>query len=274
MIIRYENSKGESIDLMEHGIRIYKANFHSYEWEPQGYERRFGVRLDDITKKPLELEMDIAFRGPNKKSDLNRFYAIAEYDVVNCKTGKLYWGDYYLNCMFTSSSTEPSEDFIGAVRTVGVYAPYPFWIREVKKHFFSKDAEPTVGFDSDYPYGYDYDYALSDGRQATIDNDEVSPSEFKITINGPVTYPSIRIGENVYELNVEVESGGYLVIDSALKIAEVTNRVGQKTNAFPYRNLDYYLFEKIASGYNEISCNGGYEWELIIYQTRSEPRWT
>lgn len=274
MRIEYINSNGEKISLMEHEVRVYKANFHSYSWEPVGYERRYGVRLDDLTKKPLELELQIAFKGENKKEELNNFYSITEYDVIHCKTGKLYWGDYYLNCLVIDSSTEPADEFSGAVRSVKVFAPYPFWIKEVRNRFFVKSevaATTSSGYDNEYDYPYDY--ANVETQQAEIVNEEHTKADFTIIITGPATYPSIKIGTNVYELNIDVHVGEYLTIDSATKTAEITGINGQKVNVFPFRNLDHYLFEQIEPGLNEIFWNGNYEWSLTLYQTRSEPKW-
>jgi len=125
----------------------------------------------------------------------------------------------------------------------------------------------------DFPYGYEYDFT------ADFDSDELLntsfvPVDFKMVIHGAVTNPSVFISGHEYNVDVVVEEGDYLTIDSQQKTIVLSKKDGTQVNCFNYRNRDSYVFEKIPSGKNEITSANDLNIDITLLDERSEPRWT
>lgn len=94
---------------------------------------RLGVKVKQFKKEPIEIKIVLKFKGTRDDivSNLNTFFDITEYDVLNQSEGKLYFNDWYLECYVIEDSTTPDDDY-GVEKEITVFAPYPFWIRESK----------------------------------------------------------------------------------------------------------------------------------------------
>jgi phage-related protein len=75
-------------------------------------------------------------------------------------------------------------------------------------------------------------------------------------------------------VNCTVGANEYLTIDSSAKKVFLTAQDGTITNMFNNRNRDSYVFEKIPTGQNVVSWNGGFGFDIILLEERSEPKWT
>lgn len=93
--LKYVNTQGQVIDFRQFNTQVYHAGFHAYTWTYEGTEQRFGSTIDRFGKSVLEYEMTVAVRGADKEDSLNEITEITEYDIVNNKQGRLWWGDYY-----------------------------------------------------------------------------------------------------------------------------------------------------------------------------------
>jgi hypothetical protein len=54
----------------------------------------------------------------------------------------------------------------------------------------------------------------------------------------------------------------------------VTRNDGTTVNHFNDRNKASYIFEKIPPGNNAITWPGGFGFDVILMEERSEPKWT
>ena len=100
------------------------------------------------------------------------------------------------------------------------------------------------------------------------------PANFRLIIYGYASNPTLHIGGHEYSVNVEVDDGEYLTIDSVAKTIFLTRNNGEKVNCFNLRNKDSYIFEKIPAGDNAItSPNDQIYFDITLLDERSEPKW-
>lgn len=273
--LKYINSQKETIDFRNFDTQIFKGSFHTYEWGREAVTQQYGEVIQKFTKEALKLEMSIASRGnaAAKGETLNGVTEITERDVIGSTPGKLWWGDYYLECFIISSTTEPSESFHGAEKSMTILAPYPFWIKEKERNFpvISEDGSDESFLN--YPYTYPYNYAGS-GSGATWYVDHYAPSDFKMIIYGPCTDPQITIDGQSRQVFDTVEKGEYIVIESKTNSITKYRTNGTTTNLFDYRNKEgTSIFEKIPSGNLTINRSGNFGFDLTLFLERSEPAW-
>ena len=274
MRLEYIGSAG-TIDLTQFETAIYKANFHAYEWGYSGTEQALGVTVDQFTKQPLTYEMTVAVRGSEsaKKEALNNILEITEQDVINMTPGKLYWNEHYLECYIIASETSPAEDFHGAERTMTIFAPYPFWIKEVSKEFYKVTVEEEEQDYLDYPYDYDYDYQLQSAGQSRWNVDHYAASEFVMTLFGYCQNPRVLIGDYPYQIFDTCEDGEYITIDSRNRTVTKTLNNGSTVNIFDLRAKDNSVFEKIPGGNLLVTWPGTFGITIKLFTERSEPKW-
>lgn len=270
--LKYLNSQGEIIDFRDFDTQILEGNFHTYEWTYDGISRQYGQDIERFRKDPLKYEIVVAARGDGKEENLNRITEIIEYDIQNKKSAKLWWGDYYLKCFIVSSATSPSEKFYGAEKTLGVLAPYPFWLREIHRTFPAVTVAISEEY-LDYPYDYSYDYAGS-GDNATWFIDHYADSNFEMIIYGPCIDPRITINGHPYYVYDTVEKGEYIKVNSEDNTVIKYRTNGTTKDLYDYRGkIEGRLFEKIPSGNLSIGRNGNFGFDLKLFLERSEPAW-
>ena len=273
--LKYVNSQGQAIDFRQFDTQIYQGNFHTYTWTYEGTAQRYGTTIDQFGKDVLEYEMVVAARGgqATKENNLNTITEITEYDVVNNTQGKLWWGDYYLPCNIISATTAPSESFFGAEKTLGVMAPYPFWIQEVTREFYAagKAPEPSQSEWLDYPYDYGHDYSPPGEGVESWYIDHYATSEFVMTIYGPCENPRILINGYPYEVFDTLEAGEYIVIDSREKTVIKYRSNGTTLNIFDLRAKEQSVFQPIPGGNLSVTWNASFGFGLTLFLERSEP---
>lgn len=274
--LKYVNSKGDVIDFREYSTQIYKGNFHSYEWGYDGTEQQLGSIVNRFTKESLKYEMVVAARGRKRtaENNLNLLTEITEYDVINKTPGKLWWGEYYLNCYVISGETEPSESFYGAERSMVIFAPYPLWIMETKKSFLKAlSGDGTGNGWLDYDYDYNYDYAPENGSGWQWYVDHFAASEFEMTIYGPATNPHININGHAYQVYDDVEAGEYIEINSRDNTVVKYRANGSTANLYDMRGKEESVFAPIPGGMNIFTWSGAFGFDVTLFLERSEPKW-
>ena len=274
--LKYVNTQGQVIDFRQFNTQVYHAGFHAYTWTYEGTEQRFGSTIDRFGKSVLEYEMTVAVRGADKEDSLNEITEITEYDIVNNKQGRLWWGDYYLDCNIISATTAPSEVFFGAERTLGILAPYPFWIREMTRQFYPEGSGGDKGTFLDYPFDYPFDYSAPVAGAEIWETGHYAPSEFQMTIFGPCENPRVLINNYPYEIYDTLESGEYLIIDSRANPMPTVTKYrtnGTTVNLFDNRAKAQTVFNPIPGGNLTVNWNATFGFNLTLYAERSEPAW-
>lgn len=147
--ITYTDSRGNIFDLMAHDVRWLSSaeGFHSYEWEPEVSERRFGDRLRAWKKDAKRLTLTFIFTGSDDERArmLNEFHDALEYDITVASPGTLTWEEYSIKGFGISSKTSPisrSEMFNATGNEITFYCPNPFWIKTLEyKEYAESDSQ-------------------------------------------------------------------------------------------------------------------------------------
>lgn len=272
MDIYYENSRGEKLLLLKPPYCLQTGTIFDYSW---GYSST-GTRLSGFEKEIEErtLLLSILNYGKDEYYDaVNHFSETTEYDVLNKKPGKLYVGGAYLQCyVITSTKTEWENDIALLDNELTLVTEYPFWISENSYQFFSYE-EIMSSDNKRYPGRYPYRYA-NGLSNAYIQNPHFADSNFLLRIYGPVANPQVTIGGTPYLVNIVLEEGERLEIDSrAETVVKIMNN-GTQESAFHNRQKGRAFFQKIPPGRQSVTWPGTFDWDLVIYEERSEPKWT
>jgi len=277
MRIYYKNSKNEILYLDQVPYKLLSKNsLFDYSWD---YVTK-GINLPRIakfSKNMVKKAMTLVISGDTPSicmDNLNTLLAHIDIDVINLTKGRLYVGDYYLNCYITGSTS--GDKYINTNKTtkdLTIVAERDGWIKETETYFGQATSEEYSGGGFDYPFDYPFDYGNSLTNQLLV-NDSYSPSEFEMIIYGSCTNPAVSIDETTYEITTELLTGEYLVINSIDKTVYRVRNNGQKDNLFDSRNRDFNIFEKIPIDSNIVTWDGGFTFSITLFAERSEPKWS
>lgn len=272
--IFYLNNAGERLDLLTPPYMLQTGDLFDYEWE---YNSRFtNINNSEITdfyksvqQKSLTLSI-LDYGTKNFYKAIDRFYEIVEYDVISKNPGKLYFGESYLKCYLIAPKKDNWESDVIVDYECKLVTAYPFWISETTYNFYSY--EVSSNNNKNYPGQYPYRYANGMTSNYII-NPHFADSNFDLVIYGPVVNPQVVIGETPYLVNIVLEAGEYLKIDSRAGTVKKVMSNGDIINAYHNRQKGRQFFKKIPPGRHAVSWSGSFDWDLIIYEERSEPKW-
>ena len=272
IVLKYISSSGNVYDLKSKEIKTKTANYHTWKWNPVGVELKYGLRITDFSKDAAEYSTTLIIEGSyfDRKDLLDSLHEDFEYDIRNKTPGRIIWGECYIDCYITESSTEATEKPSWTENEVNIYAPYPFWIREEKRSF-TESAEPLFAQFLDFDFDFDYDYTPPTAGSALWVRDFPFSAEFQMIVYGPVASPHILINGHVYEFYDTLLSGEYAIIDSRANTITKMTTSGQAVNIFDKRNKDESIFEEIPGGTLTINWSGSFGFDLTIFEERSEP---
>ena len=268
----YENHLGQRFDGLKNGVYLNYSDLRDYSWSYDIMNGKISRFYRSITDRKLPLSVV----GKSKDEALivkNRLLEIADTDIEAMIPGKVFVGDYYTHGYISASAK--SEYLINKQYcriNLTLTSDDPTWYREQQFRFMPTPST-DVGEGFDYPYGYPYDYSTKSKTTQNIECNSTSGNAIRITVYGPVSNPSIKIGGHEYSINGTVGSGETLLIDSLTKKITLSSQTGQELNWFDRRNRDSYIFEPIPSGYHTVSWDGSFGFDLTVIEKRSEPRW-
>lgn len=268
-------SSKDEINISEENIRsrIRKAGFYDSSWEPDETKLVIGSSINRFEKKAVTYNLTVDFLGnkATRAENANKFFEMTETDVLNETPGRLYKDDWYIQCYIIGRESGGRDDRKRAIQVEEkIYVPYPFWIKETSYYF--RKFENTSTNNKKYPGRYPYRYANGMSTGYVI-NDHFIDTNFKMIIYGPVANPMIGIGGVPYLVNIVLEDGEYLTIDSKAKTIVKITKTGEAINAYHYRQKRRTFFQKIAPGRQTITWTGKFDFDLILYTERSEPKW-
>lgn len=272
MEIYYINHSGEKIYLDRKPYYMtQEADILDYEWT---YDKKYST-IYNLHKEITEKNITIAIVG-NDLDDLqekiNKLFSIMEKDCVDGESGRLYYGEYFIDCIFIESSKE--SQYIGKnkkVLTFKVVKKSKSWLKENSTSLVYVEKQDETGHG--YPYGYEYDYLIGFGCSSLIKNTHFIPCDFVLEIKGYAAEPSVTIGENTYKVNVVVNKGETLVINTKKKTITLVKTNGAVINYFSVRDRTRYFWQKIQPGQNTVYWNGEYDMVITLLEERSEPIW-
>ena len=273
--IYYVNSNNEKIDLLEPPYMLQTGELFGYKWNYESKQRLGGGGKITNIRKDLEertLTLSIVNYGvENYEEAIDYLHEITDIDVLKKTPGRLYVGGMYLNCYVTASEKsewEPEAGYIDVSLTLAV--EYPMWVGENPYTFHSFGVSSTDN--KRYPGRYPYRYA--NGMNSTyIINPHFTNSNFELIIYGPAVNPMVTIGGVPYLVNVILEEDEYLAIDSRSRTIIKATKNGERENLYHNRQKGRNFFRKIGPGRQSISWTGKFNFDLIIYEERGEPKW-
>lgn len=270
--LKYKNHENEIFEFGKDGIFVNVSNLHDYSWEVKKKNNRItSLDYGVVTKKlPVVIFCATEAKGIAAR---NRLLEVVEKDVLALQHGKIIIGDYYFKCFVTKSE---KKDYLKNKRfmmlNLTLTSDLPYWVKETSNLFMVSAGAAAVG-GLDYSFDYPHDYT-SDMKNASINNTGFVASNFKLIINGPCNNPVVYVENHAYQVSCDVAAGELLVVDSSGKTVEIVATNGTKTNVFNRRNKDSYIFEKIPPGKHLVTWEGDFNFEIILLEERSEPRWT
>ena len=270
--LKYKNHENEIFEFGKDGIFVNVSNLHDYSWEVKKKNNRItSLDYGVVTKKlPVVIFCATEAKGIEAR---NRLLEVVEKDVLALQHGRIIIGDYYFKCFVTKSE---KKDYLKTKQfmtlNLTLTSDLPYWVKETSNVFMA-GAGSIAGDGLDYNYDYPHDY-YNDMKNASINNPGFVASNFRLVINGPCNNPVVYVGDHAYQVNCDVAAGEYLVIDSSRKTVELTATNGTKTNVFNSRNKASYIFEKIPAGKNPVTWEGNFNFEIVLLEERSEPKWT
>ena len=197
---------------------------------------------------------------------------IRDRDVLLESPGRLYIGEQFLRCyVIASDKTEWENDIELLDNDITLLTDHPYWITEHPNYFKSSEILSTNN--KRYPGRYAYRYA-NGLTNSSITNEHYAECNFRMIIYGPCTNPAIYVGGYGYLFKIVLEEGEYLEVDSAQQTVTKYMTSGIKVNAFNNRNFADSVFRPIQTGRQEVSWNGRFDFDLILLEERSEPKWS
>lgn len=269
----YQNNNGKRVVFGEGGLYANYNDLRDYEWSYSDDNNIIGGFYKEPVKKSLPIVI-VKNSLAERISLRNEIFEIFEADVLAGKKGRIYVGRWYLNCWITSISNSSyllHRDFTKADLTV--VTDEPFWIKEEMSSYSIVNTSDTGGID--FPFGFLFDLQSSNVGQNTVINSQIFPAAFKLTAYGPCSNPvMVKIGGHTYQVNVRLNSGENLVINSMNKTITKVMQDRAETSAMRYRYKKESVFEEIQPGQNELIWSGDFGFDILMYHKRSEPDWS
>lgn len=270
---KYVNHLNQSIDFGSGGIFITSSELRDYEWE-------YDTDYDEITnfhKGVKEKKMKIIISASSEEDGIakrNAIFQIFESDIRAEQSGRLYQDGYYLSCYIVASKKAKwylTNQYMEIEVTIAT--DQPDWVQE-REYNFLKTEDKTVEMDDlkKYPYKYGY-YYLNQVSSSLIINPAITESDFVLRIYGSVSKPLVKIGDNTYQVNISLNAGERLEIDSIKKTVKLVHTDGYTENVLWSAAKECYIFEKIVAGTQVIAWDNSFSFDLILIDKRSEPLW-
>lgn len=268
----YENSNGKRVVFGEDGLYANYNDLRDYEWSYLDDNNIIGGFYKEPVKKSLPVVI-VKNSLAERIAVRNSLFEVFESDILAGKKGRIYIGNWYLKCWITAienSSYLMHRDFTKADLTV--ITDEPFWIKEEIFSYSAVNVSASGGID--FPFDLPIDLQSSNVGQNTVSNSQIFPAAFKITVYGPSSNPvMIKIGGHTYQVNVGLNSGENIVIDSMNKTITKVLQDRAETSVMRYRYKKESIFEEIQPGQNELIWSGDFGFDVRLYHKRSEPDW-
>lgn len=269
--IKYVNSQGNVLEFGKKYIFANENDLRNYQWIYDS-DRKC---VENFQKKITEKTLPVTICCPTQRicrNVKNDMFELFEQDIINEVPGKLYIGDYYLECFIYAS--DKSDYLIGqhTKLSLKIVTAADAWVKE---ELFQYRYETIESDDSGrgYSYGYEYDYSASPGNATQFANSNFNEAEFIMTIYGYAQNPAISIGGHIYALNYTIQAGERVEIDSKRQTIRLYKLNGATVNIFRFRDRKNDIFHKIKSGEQAIYWNADFNFDLLLKAERSEPIW-
>lgn len=274
MEVYYVNHLNEKIDFGRSPYQMQIGDIFNYSNKYEGKN----LAVKRIYKEISTLQTTVTIEGNSEESffqALNDFLDITDADTVSNVSGRLYVGEYYIECNIISSDKKFwDETRRGVENNIKLLMERPVWCREFSQKFYRGSAaqrsDPFLYYPIQYPYQYS---APKDLR--LFHNDHYAACDFKMIIYGPCIDPMIRINGHPYSFKLTLYEGEFLEVESRYNTVERVQKDGTRLTEFNQREKKDSVFQKIPAGNCSVIWNTSeFGFDLILYQERSEPKWT
>lgn len=270
MIIKYVNSENKEIVLNKKPYKVLLSDLTDYEWEFVENNSRIICFTKDIVEKELNIDIISNSKAITQEYG-NRLNECFEQDICSNIPGKIYIDDFYMMCFVKSCQKIKRGSGVIQSYEYKIVTDYPFWIKEHPYYFKTSDVTSV----NNKRYANKYAYRYANGLNNTyLINEHYAECNFRLNIYGPCVKPSVYIGGYEYHVDTVLEAGEYLEIDSAAETVTKILNSGIKVNAFHYRSFENSVFRPIQVGRREVFWDGKFDFDLILFEERSEPKWS
>lgn len=276
-VIRYVSASGEVLALTD------GANYAHYEQLPNwSFEAvTLNGRISGLRKAAQTFTIPVNIIASTDRGGVaakNALYEIPAKDVDNNTPGRLYFDDWYLEGFMTASEVNNfwQRDRL-AQYTLQFTATSKSWVRETTRSYTERYS--PIGVFLDFPYDFAYDYGVSK-QVFSITNENYAESPIMLRIFGDVTNPHVTINGNEYRVNIAINAGEYLEVNGFDHTVTLVRANGARENAFSRIVGDFkkdsgsYIFQPVPPGDSEVLWTGEFDFDIVTYELRSEPRWS
>ena len=152
------------------------------------------------------------------------------------------------------------------------------WRRGVTTEFVPVNGSSGYEF-LDLPHGLPYDLGVTPPKRY-VRNPGHSGSPARFIVYGPAVNPAVRLGGNLYQVDVSVPDGGYMEVDPLRRTVSVVSADGDVCDAFGKAHRGSgagsgeYIFERVPAGTCEVSWDNSFGFDLTLYEEEGEPAWS
>jgi len=289
--VYYQNHMGELLFLLNRSRYCLEGELKSavvggdimdYDWSlttvPRygskgGRVTRFGR---DVTFKQLTVQVSAASLGAERNTQslwqyLDEMTRIFSVDVEAMVPGTLGFGTSRVKAYaYASTKTDWDDGVPFALVTINFAIESPYWYDYHPVSFSAYETTGGNGFR--YPGKYPVKYCMTGGVKY-INNWHYTDSPVIITVYGPATNPTFKVGDNVYAVYTSIAEGEQLVIDQLTNEVYRLTALGEKVNEFHSRSKNPSVFEPIPPGESAVYYSGNFAFKIVIVEQRSEPKW-
>lgn len=276
--IFYVNSRGIVLDLLEPPYLLQTGELFDYAWSYESVDKSaVSSHITGFKKEIKEIPLTLSILNYSRESyetAIDKFFETVEYDVINKTPGELHIGEQYLQCyVITSAKTGWEYDIELLDNDIKLVAERPAWVTE-QNITFKPSTGDQLGEYLDFPFDVPFDLTGDGSGIGNITFNHYAACDFLLTVYGPCTNPRITIGDNLYMIKTKLDAGEYLLVDSRECTVVRVRTNGIIVNEFGNRETKTgSVFAKIQPGYNLVSWDGSFGFDVLLYLERSEPSW-
>lgn len=266
--IKYQNNRGDSVDLYGNGVVCSPTEILAWDLDAND----LNGRISSFSTGVVSNSLNIATYSAQARQ---RLFDIPAYDREDMRPGRLYVGEWYLSGYITGASVENWWDDRGLAKYELTFTTDDrFWKRDTE-YIYTERKDGGSGLDFPYDFEFDYGYAPS---TVVVQNENYLPADVLIRMYGEVDRPAVEIGGNEYAVDVHLNRGDYVEIDTHEKTVTVHRLDGTKENAFENIQGEYmegsgsYIFQRVGTGINDVVWSGLFDFDVVLTERRREPR--
>lgn len=272
--LKYVSSRGNTFELdVPEALVGTGTSLRGYK---PGYT--LGTRaISGITSNAQEVTLDLFIEGFDLAEAMAQEF---EFDFNNQKPGSLVYDGEWSQDVYVSKSEVQSVFHDQANVTLTVILLDGAWHKAHVKSF-SVVHEDIQNDWLNLPTNFPYNLGITRPPK-TLEVKSSSECPIKLTIYGSALQPRIVIGDNTYSFAITVPTGGRLIADGTRTRKNITlvTEPGDTSDRFDVgsrgsgKGSGNYCFEPLKQGFQSISWDGTFGFDLEWWETRGGLPWT